>query len=399
MDIRAITAEEIDRFYATFMRTMGFGPPSESQLERERKSFRYERSVAAFDAGDIVGTAYSHLFELTLPGGALVPAAGVTAVSTASTHRRRGIVTDLMRRQLNEAAERGEPAAVLLASEGRIYGRFGYGPATFVADIQLATKDAQLASPNSGGRVRIVDGETADKVFPSVHDRARRLRAGSIGRPQHFWESARADRDKRTIHLVFENAAGEADGYARYDVKADWKDGLPAHKLQLHELTTTSDAAAIELWWYLINVDLVREIDAFSSPLDGPLRWALSEPRALRSKTVRDMYWLRPLDVARLLSSRTFAVDIDVRLEIADALLGRGGTFRLRGGPSGAECARESGPADVAMTIGDLGAITLGGVVPSELASAGRISAEAGTLARLDAAFITYPRPWGNTHF
>jgi predicted acetyltransferase len=399
MDIRSITLDELESFYAAFSRTIGFPPPAEPYLERERKSFRIERSVAAFDAGQIVGTTYSHLFELTLPGGAVVPAAGLTAVSTASTHRRRGIVTDLMRRQHAEAHERGEPAAILLASEGRIYGRFGYGAATQVSDVKIMKKDAQMAAPNSGGRIRIIDGETADKVFPSVYDKARRSRAGSISRPPHFWESATADRDKKTILIVFENASGEPDGYARYDVKSDWQDAVPAHKMTLQELTSTTDTASLEIWWYLVNLDLVAEIEAWSRPIDDPLRWAFAEPRALRSTTTRDMYWLRPLDVAQLLAKRTYAVDIDVRLEVSDALLGLGGTFALSGGPTGAECSRNGGASDVSMSIGDLGAILLGGVAPSELARAGRIQAEDALLARLDAAFVHYPRPWGNTYF
>jgi predicted acetyltransferase len=399
MDVRAITADEIEPFYTSFFRTMGFPPPAEAYLERESRSFRTERSVAAVDAGAIVGTAYSHLFELTLPGGAQVPAAGVTAVSTTSTHRRQGIITQLMRRQLTDAAEREEPAAVLVASEGRIYSRFGYGAATHVADVTIHTQDVQMPAPNTGGRIRIVDGETADKVFPSVHDRARRARAGSINRPSHFWESATADRDKRTIHVVYENASGEPDGYARYDVKADWKDAIPAHKLTLHELTTTTDAASLELWWYLINVDLVRTIEAWARPVDDPIRWAFAEQRALRTNALRDMYWVRPLDIERLLAGRTYSVDLDVRLEVSDALLDRGGVFALAGGPSGAECRRDGGAADVRMSAADLGAILLGGVTPSELARAGRIAAHEDVLRRIDAAFVTHPRPWGNTFF
>ena len=183
MDIRPITPDEYVPFYSTFWRSMNFGPPSDETIERDKKAFLYERSLAAFDDGDVVGTAHSHLFDLTLPGLQQVNAAGVTAISTASTHRRRGIVTELKRRQLSEAHERGEAAAVLLASEGRIYGRFGYGAAAMCADIEMRTKDTQFAAPNSGGRVRIVDGETADKVFPSVFSAACRARAGSIDRP------------------------------------------------------------------------------------------------------------------------------------------------------------------------------------------------------------------------
>jgi predicted acetyltransferase len=400
MDVRSITEDELEPFYATFSRTMNFPPPQDTYIEREKKSFAYERSVAAFDAGAVVGTAYSHAFDLTLPGGAQVPAAGVTAVSTASTHRRQGIVTVLKRRQLEQAAARGEVAAVLLASEGRIYSRFGYGVATMVADVDIRTKDAQLPAPNSGGRVRIVDGEEADKIFPSIFSEAARARAGSLDRPAHFWESVTVDRDKRAVHLVYEDAGGSPRGYVRYTSKAEWEEGgQPKHELTVGEFIAVDDTASLELWWYLLNLDLIRDVSAWSRPIDDPLRWALAEPRALRTKAVRDMYWLRPLDVPRLLGGRTYAVEIELKLEVVDPLLGLGGTFALAGGPSGATCDPASGPADVTLQAGDLGAIALGGTVPSDLSRAGRFDASAPLRARLDAAFLTSPRPWGALHF
>jgi predicted acetyltransferase len=400
MDVRSITEDELEPFYATFSRTMNFPPPQESYIEREKKSFVYERSVAAFDAGAIVGTAYSHRFELTLPGGAQIPAAGVTAVSTASTHRRQGIVTAVKRRQLEEAAARGEAAAVLLASEGRIYSRFGYGVGTMVADVDIRTKDAQLAAPNSGGRIRIVDDEAADKLFPSIFTAAARTRAGSIDRPQHFWDSLAADRDKRAVHVVYEDAAGQPRGSVRYTSKADWEDGgQPNHELTIGEFVAVDDTATLELWWYLLNLDLIRDIRAWSRPVDDPLRWALAEPRALRTRAVRDMYWLRPLDVPALLGGRTYALEIDLKLEVLDPMLGLGGTFALAGGPAGATCEPTSGAPDVRLQIGDLGAISLGGTAPSELARAGRFDAPDAMRSRLDAAFLTSPRPWGAMHF
>lgn len=398
MELRAITIDELERFYGTFWRTMGFGPPAEPYLERERKSFVCDRSVAAFDSGSIVGTTYSHLFELTLPGAVQVPVAGVTAVAVASTHRRRGIVTELMRRQLTEARERGEAGALLLASEGRIYRRFGYGVATQVSDIRIDPRDGRVEIP-AQGRVSIIDPEEADKIFPALHDRIRTHRTGSIGRPQHFWESIAADRDKRLVHVVHENASGEADGYARYEVKADWKDGIPAHKATVHDLNATDDAAANALWAYLLSLDLVKEITAWGRPVDESLRWTLDDPRTVRSLTFRDMYWFRPLDVACLLAARTYALDVELTIEVVDAL-GAGGTFRLNGGPSGAECEPADDAADLRMDVCDLGSISLGGIVPSDLGRAGRIEeVTPGALRRADLAFVAAPRPWGDTGF
>ena len=401
MDFRAITVDEIEPFYAVFWRTMGFGPPQEAYVEREQRSFCPERSVAAFDAGSIVGTTYSHLFELTLPGGAIVPAAGVTAVCASSTHRRRGIVTELMRRQLTEARERGEPAAILLASEGKIYNRFGYGPATHVIDAKIDTKEAVVQLGEVVGRVTMVDGDTADKVFPEVHDAARRARAGSIGRPPHFWESATADRDKKHVHVLYESAAGDATGYLRYGVSAEWSDGgIPAHKLTVHDFTAVDDAATLELWRFLLTLDLVREVTAMSRPVDDPLRWVLAEPRAYRSTSYRDMLWLRPLDVPRLLSSRSYNTNVELTLEVVDPFLGLGGTFTLEMTTEGGECRQSTASPDVTLDISQLGSVLLGGVPLTALHRAGRIGeATPGAVALADLAFRDSPTPWGNTYF
>jgi predicted acetyltransferase len=400
MDVRAITPEELEVFYTSFMRTMGFGPPAEPYLEREQRTFTFDRSFAAFDSGTIAGTAYSHPLELTLPGGAQVPVAGVTAVSVAPTHRRQGIVTDLMRRQLLDSRERGEPAAILLASEGRIYRRFGYGIASQICDVRIETRDARVEHRPLRGRVSIVDGETADKVFPDVHRRMVKSRAGAVGRPQHFWESMSADRDKRTVNALHEDEAGEPDGYIIYDVKADWKDALPVHKLTLHALIATDDTAAFELWTYLLSLDLIREISTYGRPVDEPLRWILDEPRAVRSVTVRDLYWLRPLDVERLLGQRNYATDVDLTLEVSDPFLDGGGTFRLQGGTDGASCERARAPADLRLDVADLGSIVLGGITPTELARAGRIEELSdGAVRRADLAFVCSPRPWGDLWF
>ncbi len=403
MDIRPIEPDELEAFYTTFTRTMGFGPPSEAQLERDQKSFKTERSIVAVDAGAIVGTAYSHLFELTLPGGVFVPAAGVTAISTVPTHRRRGIVTQLIRTQLSEALDRGEAAAILLASEGGIYGRFGYGAATHVNEIKIDKRNAHLAVARPvDGRTRIIDGETADKLHPPLYDRLRRSRAGGIGRPQSFWESITADRDKKETHVVYENTSGEAEGYVRYTVKADWDEGVPAHKLTVNELTSCTPEATIGIWSYLLDVDLVREIEAWSRPVDESLRWLLTEPRAYRANTYRDFLWVRPLDIAKLLSDRTYTTDIDVTLDVVDPFLDLGGTYTLTGGPDGSKCERDgrSKTADLSLSASDLGSISLGGVAPTELALAGRITElRPGALRRADAAFVTYPRPWSGQHF
>jgi predicted acetyltransferase len=399
-EIRPITLDELEAFYTMFFRSMGFGPPSEQQLERDRKTFIPERSLAAFDGSEIVATTYSHPFDLTLPGGAQVPTAGVTAVAAASTHRRQGLSTQLLTRQLLEARERGEVAAILLASEGRIYRRFGYGAATYVVDVRIDTRDVRGIPAAAGGRTRIVDGEVADKIFPDVQERASRNRAGSIKRPQHFWDSVTADRDKRHVNVVFEDPSGTAQGYVRYGMAGDWDHGIPSHKLTIHDMNACTDDARHGLWSYLLNLDLVRTIESWARPVDDPVRWLIAEPRAFGAHTYRDMLWVRPLDAARLLGDRRYMTDVEIALEVDDRLLGESFVLAISGGPDGADVRRSNASPDLRLSVSDLGAISLGGVAPSQLAAAGLIEEiTPGALKRADAAFVTFPSPWGDTNF
>src|SRR5438105_11399722 len=111
--------------------------PTPERIERFMRVLDHERMHAAWDDGKIVGGAGAFTFEMTVPGGT-VPTAGVTVVGVYPTHRRRGVLRSMMRAQLDDVHERGEPLAALWASEETIYGRFGYGLASWCGEISLA---------------------------------------------------------------------------------------------------------------------------------------------------------------------------------------------------------------------------------------------------------------------
>jgi predicted N-acetyltransferase YhbS len=146
-------------------------------IERERLVFEPDRSLAAFDGDRIVGGTWVFSFGLSVPGGEL-PAAGVTGVGVLPTHRRQGLLTRLMRRQVDDVRDRGEPLAALWASEAQIYGRFGYAPATFGAAHRIRKRGATALTraPAAGGLVRLVDPDFALAAAPG-----RACRAGAAG--------------------------------------------------------------------------------------------------------------------------------------------------------------------------------------------------------------------------
>jgi predicted acetyltransferase len=401
IDIRPITADEFGSFMNLFMRTMGFPPHDEKALERELRQYDLSRSLAAFDDDQIVATAHAFLFDLTVPGDGTTKAAGVTDVAVATTHRRRGLVTELMRRQLVESRERGEPVAILIASESAIYGRYGYGVSSTVIDVSVDTRYGALRSDvTPPGRVRFVDDVTADKVFPEIYERHRVSQAGAIPRHEVWWERWRDDRKGAESLAVYETPDGRVDGYARYSVRAKWDGGLPAHTLQIHDLITVSVNATAALWRHCLSADLVREVSIGARPVDDPLRWLLANPRAMRVTRMGDMVWTRLLDVPAALGARRYAADDAFVLEVHDELFGGTTRYALDAGRDGAACVATDASPDASMTVGELGAIYLGGTAATELGAVGRIREEkADAVRRLESCFASTPKPWSATWF
>ena len=129
-------------------RAFGAPLPTDEELAVSREITEFDRTLAFFEGPEIVATAGIFSYEMTVPGGAL-PCAGVTRVSVLSTHRRRGLLTGMMRRQLDDMHQRGEPLAALYASEAPIYGRFGYGLATYQAAVEIDREASANSHPSS----------------------------------------------------------------------------------------------------------------------------------------------------------------------------------------------------------------------------------------------------------
>jgi predicted acetyltransferase len=402
MEIRPVAREEFPAFLAVFNRAMGFPPASENTLEVWRTGAVPERSLAAFDGDQIFGTVYSHDFELTVPGGAQVQAAGVTAVGVLPTHKRRGVATELKTRQLREAKERGEVVAILIASESVIYGRFGYGVSSYLVDVELETRFGAFRPglPDMPGHVVFVDEETADKVFPEVYEKWRRQQPGAIPRPDTWWWHVRAERKPGAeAHVIYEAPDGSVEGYIRYSTRSRWDAGLANATINEQDFVTLSTDARRALWRHLLDVDLVRDVHMGGAPVDDPVRWWLANPRALKVTRYGDFFWTRLLDVERSLQARTYRLDTELVLEIDDALIGENsGRYLLN--TADRSCERTTRDADVSMPIASLGSLYLGGVSASNLAQGGRITEHTpGAIARCDAAFSSDVAPWSATWF
>ena len=408
LELRDITDEEFPEFSRVTEGAFGH-QPSDEEIKVWADLTVGEHKWAVFDDGEIVATGGAFAFDLTLPGGAAIPAGGLTAIGVRATHRRRGILTSMMDYHLDEVAQRGQPVSILTASESVIYGRFGYGSAADLTSWKLPTAGTTLAnSPRAEGRFRMVDKERAAEVFPAVYDAHRSATPGALTRNSRAWDHFFLDREdwrdgaSARFYVVHEAVDGTPDGYAAYRIKASWGDhGLPANELQAVALVATDPEVEAALWAHLLSVDLVATVSGYHRPTEDPLRWRLADPRRLQVHHVGDHLWLRILDVPTALAARRYAVPDALVLDLVDPFRPvNDGRYRLEGGPGGAACARTDDVADLSLGIADLGAAYLGGVRFSTLARAGRIEERTpGALARADALFSWTCSPWCATSF
>lgn len=406
-ELRPITPEEFPAFARAGASAFG-DQPSDEDIERSRETFEFERSLGVLDNGRFVATAGAYSFDLTLPGLTTMPVAGVTWVGVMPTHRRRGILTALMRRQFDDSVERDEALAILLASESNIYGRFGYGVATFSASYEIEASRGGFARPfDAPGRLMLLDKERAAEVLPAVYDRFRRIQPGTLTRNASWWSDYFLDLEKwrdgasARFYLVYESETGQLDGYMNYRIKDNWEYGIPNNTLNVMDTGLVTPDAYAALWQCILSVDLVGMVKASRRPADEPLRLRLAEPRRLRTANYSDFLWVRLLDIPAALSGRRYATTDQLVIGIVDAFRpGNSGSYALEGGPEGATCRMTSASPDLTMDVADLGAAYLGGVRFNSLARAGRVSEERpGALLRADLMFTSEPAPWCTTDF
>jgi predicted acetyltransferase len=370
-------------------------PPPHAELDR---------SLGLWEDGGVVATSGIYSRSLTVPG-AVVPMAGITWVTVAPTHRRRGILNAIMRRQLTELHEQQrEAVAGLWAAEYPIYGRYGYAPATFRGGLTGRTERLRLRSDVDlgSGRVDAVPVEIYRPAAVAVHESVRRSVPGNLERPDAWWtrvlRDEPEDRDGATArrYLLHTESDGTTSGYAAYRVKSGWTDsGEPDGTLIVEDVRATSTAAYASLWQFLLSVDLMRTLKAPKLSPDDPLRHLLIDGRALHS-TVVDALWLRLVDVDRALAARRYPTPIDLVIEVRDEFCPwNAGRWRLAGHPAGGYCGRTDLDPDLILGAEELAAAYLGGTSLATLQAAGRVTEiSPGAVTLASAAFGWPVTPW-----
>jgi predicted acetyltransferase len=397
VDIRQPPPED----FARHVRAMGtaFGHEVDDEhIERMRPIADFERAIAAYDGTEIVGTAAALALRLTVPGGS-VAAGGVTAVTVLPTHTRRGILTGMMRRQLDLLHERGEPLAALWASEGAIYGRYGYGVATMNARIDADRSVPFLDGPVTG-RLRLVGADEAARLMHGVYERISVETPGFFARSREWWDGRTlADtpwqrRGGGPLFRALLEVDGHPEGYALYRVKPETTLGVSTSSVLVQEALGTTPDATRAVWRFVFGIDLMTRVNARLLPPDHPLRLLVSEPSRLRISH-GDGLWLRLVDLTGALAARRYAAEGAVQLEVADEFCPwNAGIWRLEASPAGAEARRGEEP-QLRLGVGELASAYLGGFSFAELARAGRVAElEPGAVALADSLFRTDRAPW-----
>jgi predicted acetyltransferase len=404
LQIRAISEDELTPFILA-SEAASSEATDDAEIERERSLAEPDRCLAAFDGPDIVGTAGAFTMPITIPGGETI-VGFPTLVGVLPTHRRRGIAAKLMRRQLDDAHERGELLSVLYASEGGIYGRFGYGIGTIGLSISVGTnRSAFVRGYAPAGEMRLVERDRAIKEMLAVHEATRLEIPGMVHLDERrlTYVLGHEHGDEKLLPTTFALHEGPSgvDGFVAYKVAHSWPQGYSESTLDVRDLAATNPGAYADLWRYVLDLDLVATVEASNRPSDEPLLHLVREPKRLRGR-MSDNLWVRLVDVEGAFEARRFAAAARVVVEVADAFCAwNEGRYALEAKEDGSAVAeRTIDEPDLVCTASDLGATYLGGTSFRELARAGRVEERTpGALAAADAMFGWDPAPWSPYDF
>lgn len=409
--IRSITADELPAWNAAFGTAFYIwgGDPvgrAETQL---RNGMDLTRALAAFEGETIVGTYRSFATKLTVPGLARIPVDAVSAVSVRPTHRRQGLLTRMITDDLRASVERGEVASILIAAEWPIYGRYGYGPATWQAKWTLRTR-ASSFTVQPHGTVEVVSAGAAREHVPGIYARFAAGQPGAIDRPDHRFDNELGltefpGRPRWSGQIALHrDPGGTPDGYVRFHGEENWVDMYPEHRMLVDELHAVTREAEIDLWRHLAQMDLTASIQAEVRREHEPMQWALADPRTAQVTGRSDFLWVRLLDVPQALAARAYERDGSIVIEVLDVLAGEpgpaAGRYRLDARDGAATCTRTDDAADLTVDVRALSAAYLGGTRLADAARASGFTEHAeGALERADRLLRTADEPWCSTWF
>ena len=403
-DVRPLEQEDREPALDVVWRAFGWGYRQDSAADVfAGRSIEADRTLVAVDGPgrDVVGTASAYSLRMTMPGGGQLPVAGVWMVTVAPTHRRRGVMTAMMRRQLADLAAGGEAVAALWATEAGVYGRFGYGIASWRQPIEVDlaraafTPHATGLVAGSSARLHLMSLADALPHLTAIHDDLLGSRPGTLVRDAARWQFLLGGGDGRPpAEIVVALGPDGPTGYAAYRVREGESALVPTGVVSVQEVSATDAATHAQLWRYLLDLDLVRTLRCESRPVPDPLAHLLADHRRMHAR-LDEALWVRVVDVERALAARAFSAPVDLVLDVTDDVVpANAGRWHVVVGAAGgtATVRRTDARADLSLDVGDLGAAHLGATPLHVLALAGRVVEHApGAVAAASAAWSWSP--------
>lgn len=374
----------------------------DERLERNLRILPYDRTLVAFDGDEIVGTFGSFAFNMSVPGGD-VPVGGTTIVTVSPTHRRRGILTAMMKRHLDDTRAWGEPIAALWASESRIYPRFGYGQASDLLEIEIDVSHEPSIVGSGDHAVRFVSRDQFLKIAPAIYDHVRTRHPGMMSRSEVWWkdrvthdsEHLREGMSSMRFCVAYDGTTPR--GYVIYRQKDVWStegSALPQNQLKVVDLQGRDFGAEQTLWKFLSSIDLTTTVRASNRPIDDPLpHWLYNQRRSKR--WITDSLWVRILDVPAALEARAYSADGQLTIRVVDEFGGWAtGDFTLSVSGGVGSCSAGTSEPALTMDVSQLGAMYLGGKSALALLDAGLIGGSPDAAVTADAMFRSHYAPW-----
>lgn len=400
IEVRPPSPEELEAFFAHHDRIYGRAPDPRV-AEAWSTAFDCGRSLLAHRAGRLVGVAGGCSARLRTPGGSL-PAVVLSYLTVDPSERRRGLSVELLRRQYEESAARGEPIAAFVTSRGSPYARIGAGVIAWSANVTLDNAQAQLIPvvPDGTDEPDLVVEPWADAWadrLTDVYNEATARRAGTLELSRDWWRAYRRELELRPEpqFLVVASRAGTPCGYALYTVDESWPDGVPSNIVTVHELHADAASTRRELWQHILTTDLAATTVVQHLPIDDPLRWLLREPRELRVRGIRDLLWARILDLPAVLAGRRYRGSGTVVVEVLDRFMPQNaGCWRLDVADGLGQATRTDDAHAATIGIGDLASLLTGAATFSALCDAGRIAVRNASAAQLPIMFGVDDAPW-----
>ncbi len=401
MEIRTVRDEEFLKWRIAVRASQGFHTtPDDTVFMREHR-VEIDRLLACVDGDRIVGCGGVDSFDMTLPGGAQVPIAGVGYVGTSPSHRRRGIYRKIMNRIHDDARDRGDIASTLWASQSNLYGRYGYGNSMPAYNWHIDMRHTAYAhAPAWSGEFLEPQRDEAIPLMSKAYDRARAVRPGMITRTPKRWEYEIHPVHTKDEFFVIYVEGDDPLAYARYTIEKNPEDEFRG-TMHVVEAVAATDAAHAALWRYLLDLELVDDLKAHVRPIDDPLVWMLAEPRRLRRSLI-DAVWLKFLNVPAMLEARSYPVEDSLVIRVVDAGADTGNTWSLESGLDGGRCVTTAKSPDLVMSEGELAAIYMGAVECSMLANLRMVEVtprKPDAAKRADAMFRTSPAGWNPYHY